>query len=133
MVTKYTKQEKAKDQRLKREYHITLEEFKKVLKFQGGVCAICKRKLNKKGEPLVFSVDHKHSDEKAGLVRGLLCWVCNKAIAILQDNPERAYNAFSYLSNPPFTQVLGKERFTAPGRVGTKARKKLLLKFNRNE
>lgn len=122
-----TKQEKAKDQRLRREYHITLEEFKKVLEYQGAVCAICKRRLNNKGIPLVFSVDHRHSD---GLCRGLLCWVCNKAIAILQDDPERAYNAYMYLSNPPFTTVLGKERFTAPGRVGTKARKKLLIKFN---
>ncbi len=122
-----TKQERAKDLRLQREFHITLEEFNRVLKFQGGACAICKNKLNKKGFPFRLAVDHCHT---TGLCRGLLCWPCNKAIAILQDDAQRMYNAYMYLSNPPFTQVLGQERFTAPGRVGTKVREKLLVKFN---
>jgi hypothetical protein len=121
-----TKREKAKDARLRREFHITLAQFKEVLKFQGGGCAICKNKLNKKGKPLLLAVDHRHKD---GLVRGLLCWPCNKAIAILQDSVARAYEAYKYLDNPPFTQVKG-ETFTAPGRVGTIARRKLLVAFN---
>ena len=121
-----TKQERAKDARLRREFHITLEEYNRLLVFQGGVCAICKKRLNKKGIPLRLAVDHCH---KTGLVRGGLCWPCNKAIAILQDDAQRMYNAYMYLSTPPFTQAVG-ERFTAPGEVGTKVRAKLLVKFN---
>lgn len=121
-----TKQERAKDLRLQREFHITLEEFKKVLALQNGACAICKKRLNKKGIPFRLAVDHCH---KTGLVRGLLCWPCNKAIAILQDDAQRLYNAYTYLSTPPFTLAVG-ERFTAPGEVGTKVRLKLLAKFN---
>ena len=121
-----TKQERAKDTRLQREFHITLAEFNKVLALQGGACAICKNRLNKKGIPYRLAVDHCH---KTGLVRGLLCWPCNKGIAILQDDAQRMYNAYKYISEPPFTQANG-ERFTAPGEVGTKVREKLLIKFN---
>lgn len=120
-----SKKEKAKDLRLRREYHITLAEFKKTLEYQQGVCFICKKKLNKKGIPLLLAVDHRHDD---GLVRGLLCWPCNKAIAVLQDSMERAYNAYLYLKNPPFVVTNG-ERFTAPGRVGSAKRNKLLKKM----
>jgi len=119
--------EKAKDTRLKREYHVTLEEWTKVYEYQGRKCAICKRSLNKKGKKLILSTDHCH---KTGILRGLLCWQCNKAIAIFQDSLERLRNAVTYFEHNPFTVVLGREVFTAPGRVGTKARKKILAKFN---
>lgn len=124
-----SKKERAKDLRLQREFHTNLSEHNKVLAFQDGVCYICKKRLNKKGFPLRLAVDHCH---KTGLLRGLLCWPCNKAIAILQDDPQRMYNAYEYISNPPFTQVFG-ERFTAPGKIGTKVRLKLLAKFNQGK
>lgn len=121
------KQEKAKDARLKREFHITLEEFRKVLAYQGGGCAICGKKLNKKGKPLLLAVDHCHT---TGLVRGVLCWPCNKGIAVFQDDVDRLRKAALYFEHNPFTVVLGKERYTAPGRVGTKVRIKKLAAFN---
>lgn len=120
-----TTKEKAKDTRLRREFNITLAEYQRVLEFQKGVCFICRRKLTKKGKPFILAVDHNHA---SGLVRGLLCWQCNKAIAILQDMAEWAARAAEYLSHPPFLQVVG-ERHAAPGKVGTKVRAKLLKKY----
>jgi hypothetical protein len=122
-----TAKERAKDLRLRREFHITLAEFNRVLEYQQGVCFICKKRLNKKGIPLKLAVDHDH---KTGEVRGLLCWPCNKGIALFRDSLERLQNAVVYFQEPPFWVVLRQHRFTAPGEVGTKVRKKLLAKFN---
>ena len=122
-----TAKEKAKDTRLRREFHTNLADWNKVYEYQGKCCAICKRSTNKKGMKLVLSLDHCHS---TGLLRGLLCWQCNKAIAIFQDRLDRLRNAVLYFENNPFTVVLGKETFTAPGRIGTKARLKQLAAFN---
>jgi hypothetical protein len=125
-----TAKERAKDARLKREYHITLAEFNKVLAYQNNCCAICKKRFGKKGQKLILSVDHCHT---TGLCRGLLCWPCNKAIAIFQDDAKRMAAASQYILNPPFTVVLGAPRVTAPGKVGTKIRAKRLLKMAREK
>jgi hypothetical protein len=123
-----TRQEKAKDARLKREFGVNLDEYNQVLKYQVFSCAICKRKVNKKGRGLILCVDHCH---KKGLVRGLLCWTCNKALAIFQDDVDRLLAAAEYIKNPPFTVVLGREVITAPGRIGSKARAKVLNKMRK--
>jgi hypothetical protein len=122
-----TKQEKAKDLRLRREFHITLEQYNQVLAYQNGACAICGKTHNKKGKKLILSVDHDH---KTGQVRGLLCWPCNKAIAIFQDDLDRLRGAVRYFEQVPFTVVLGKEMYTAPGQIGAKKRIKQLAVFN---
>jgi hypothetical protein len=122
-----TKQEKAKDARLKREYHVTLEEWNAVLKWQRGKCAICRRSHGKAGQKLTFSTDHCH---KTGLLRGLLCWQCNKAIGVFQDSIDSLRNAVLYFEHNPFTVVLGEPRYTAPGEIGAKKRKKQLAVFN---
>lgn len=54
-------------------YKITVEDYDRLLKEQGGGCAICGYKPT--GRRL--SVDHNH---KTGKVRGLLCMLCNKFI-----------------------------------------------------
>lgn len=122
-----TKQEKAKDARLRREFHITLEEQKKVISFQKNVCGICGKKFNKKGELLILYMDHNHA---SGELRGCICYRCNKGIAIFLDDPEALQKASDYLKLPPVEQVFGKKRFTASGKIGTKRRKKLLAAFN---
>ena len=122
-----SKKNRAKDLRLRREFHTTLAEYNKVLDYQQGACYICKRKLNKKGEKLILSVDHNHT---TGEVRGLLCWLCNKGIAIFQDDIERLYNAYLYFKNIPFEVVLGRKHYTAPGKIGAKKRIKQLAAFN---
>ena len=121
-----TTRERAKDLRLRREYHITLAEYNVVLAFQNGKCYICGFKPTSKQNGL--AVDHEH--EGKCRVRGLLCWTCNKLIAMLRDDPQRATNAANYLNFHPFWVVFGREFVTAGGRVGTKARKKKLAAFN---
>lgn len=67
-----TKKEKAKDNYLRREYGISLEEYYIKLKEQNNSCAMCKKHESKFKRSL--HVDHNH---KSGLVRGLLCFYCN--------------------------------------------------------
>lgn len=116
--------DKAADSRLRREYQITLAEHEEVFEYQGRVCAMCKQPVPTGKTRL--AVDHRHND---GLLRGLLCWKCNRAIGAFQrfhpDAPALFKAAFEYLQSPPFTAVFG-ERFCVPGKVGTKKRAKLL-------
>lgn len=115
------KKDRAVDLRMRRNYGLTLDEYNKVLAFQFNRCAICKR--DRKEFKNRFAVDHCHT---TGLLRGLLCWGCNKALGVFRDNLARLKEAAAYLTNPPVTEVFGMERFTAPGRVGTKKRAKIL-------
>lgn len=117
--------ERTADLRLRREYQITFAEREKVFNYQGRVCAMCKqRPITGRSQ---FSVDHRHSD---GLLRGLLCWKCNRALGAFQrfhpDCVELFQAAADYLRNPPFTAVFKNERYTVPGRIGTKKRTKAL-------
>ena len=134
MPTKKTlsPKDRAADKRLKTNYSgFGLEHHSAVLKFQKGVCAICKQ-APVIGKPR-FSVDHRHSD---GLLRGLLCWKCNRAIGAFQrfhpDAVDLFWAAWKYLKNPPITNAFGKQWFTAPGKVGTKKRAKLLKQMEAN-
>lgn len=74
-------------------YGLTDEAYTAILLAQGGGCAICggQSRSKKKG---TLCVDHDH---KTGLVRGLLCDVCNQAIGLFCDSPERMRKASSYL------------------------------------
>lgn len=68
-----------RDTYLRSKYHITEEEYQKLLEFNNGGCWICGRKP-KTGS---LNVDHDHKIEKEhGLrksIRGLLCgFPCNK-------------------------------------------------------
>jgi hypothetical protein len=65
---------------------------------QDGCCAICGRPESALEEPL--EIDH---DEKTGVVRGLLCGRCNRAIGLFDHMPELVDWAAKYLRerNPP--------------------------------
>lgn len=79
------------DYRLQRAYGVSLEEYYLLLRQQGGVCAVCE-KVNKNGNKL--SVDHDHV---TGVVRGLLCYNCNRGIGWLGDSPPILLRALEYV------------------------------------
>jgi hypothetical protein len=72
---------------LKRKYGLTLEAFAELLASQGGGCAIC-------GRTDADNVDHDHA---TGRVRGILCFKCNVAIGLVDEDPDRAHAAAAYL------------------------------------
>jgi len=94
-------------------YGITESEYKKILAFQGGVCAICERPPKKQR----LAVDHDH---KSGIIRGLLCPSCNKGLAYFRDLATRLQRAHLYLSHTPVFKALG---WIPVGRVGRVTRK----------
>lgn len=71
-------------------YKLSPEKHQKMLIEQNYCCKICSKKPQTK-RPLV--VDHCH---KTGIVRGLLCYNCNRIITLL-DDPNLLAKAKSYL------------------------------------
>jgi Autographiviridae endonuclease VII len=74
---------------LRRKYGLRAADYDFLVVAQGGLCAIC-------GQPdeRGLHVDHEHA---TGLVRGLLCGRCNKAIGLLDEDPLRFESAKDYL------------------------------------
>ena len=83
---------KAASANLQRKYGITLADYNRMLKTQGGRCAICGRKPSKTRR---LDVDHSH---KSGRIRGLLCHRDNRGLAWFSDNPATLRAAADYLS-----------------------------------
>jgi len=74
-----------------KQYNMTLEDYKRFLDAQGGVCAICKN------PPLSgqrLCIDHDHI---SGAVRGLLCRGCNLLLGNLKDSVTITRSAIAYL------------------------------------
>lgn len=82
--------------RLKRQLGITLDEAREMLEAQGGVCAICDRKIRfmAGNTRSAACVDHDHG---TGRIRGILCHPCNCALGFLADDPRRLARAQDYL------------------------------------
>lgn len=78
---------------LGRRYGITPDDYDRMLAEQGGLCAIC-RQPERSNRNRSLAVDHNH---RTGLVRGLLCSHCNRAIGLLADDPTRLIRALAYL------------------------------------
>lgn len=107
----------ARDRRLLMQYGITEEELKIVLKFQGGVCAICSRPPVK----IRLNADHDH---KTGVLRGFICMTCNKGLAMFRDHPLNLEAAVAYLFAYPAASALGYFPMGRTGRSGRKWRTK---------
>lgn len=118
-------QAKTKDAYLRKNYHITFEEYNSLRALQGFCCAICQQDEGhfKNG----MAVDHDH---KTGEVRGLLCWICNKMLGRFQDDHNRLCSAAAYVTKCPVEILKGHKVYTAPGRIGTRVRAKALAKLN---
>lgn len=86
---------KEKNRQLRKSYGITIEQYGEILTLQKGVCAICGTDT-----PAVnrnyFYVDHCHD---TGIVRGLLCNNCNRALGNLKNSSVIAERAARYLDN----------------------------------
>ncbi len=106
----------ARDLRLLILYGITEAEYAEILAGQGGECPICLKPPKR----VRLSVEHRHSD---GLLRGICCWQCNKAIAYLRDNLGRAERLSDYLTSPPAILAIDR-RYGRPGRSTRKWRTK---------
>lgn len=99
--------------RLAAVFNITPTEYDAILIHQGGGCGIC-GKPPKRGKRL--AVDHDH---QSGLVRGLLCFYCNKRVLGARSAAVLLLTA-AYVADPPALRVIGAR--IAPGRP-KKARK----------
>jgi hypothetical protein len=86
--------DRRKDSYLKRRFGITLVQFELMLADQDGACAGCRRPFS---ENLRAAVDHCHD---TGVVRGLLCALCNHAVGLVHDDPETLQRLASYLKTP---------------------------------
>lgn len=93
---KNREQEAEKDYRRRiTRYGITPEAYDTLLREQAGLCAICGTDDPGTGRTGRMAIDHDH---ETGLVRGLLCGPCNRAIGLLGDDPQRLLSAAAYLT-----------------------------------
>jgi hypothetical protein len=69
-------------------YGLSPEEYREMLRQQGGVCAICR----KPGRAL--EIDHCHA---TNVVRGLLCRKCNSGLGQFDDDPDALRAAAAYV------------------------------------
>lgn len=114
-----------RQRRLMDQFRLTESMWQSIYDFQKGLCAICQYPMKKP------NVDHQHAGECAGLVRGLLCAACNRALGRFRDDLGRLQAAVAYLLNPPATMALGAPHYGMPGRVGTKKQRKLIKKMKK--
>lgn len=79
--------------KLRKRYGISLEEFNAILMFQNNKCKICEKEFTKSKDK---HIDHDHT---TGLVRGLLCPVCNKMLGYSMDKIDILKKAILYLES----------------------------------
>lgn len=77
---------------IRKNYGITIEQYNSLFENQKGACAICGKHQTQEFRRL--TVDHCHA---TGVIRGLLCSVCNRALGLFRDNPELLNKAVEYL------------------------------------
>jgi Recombination endonuclease VII len=87
---------------LRRLYGIRNEDYERMLKQQGGRCAICRSTSPKRARQVYFSVDHCH---QTGRVRGLLCVNCNTLVGLLERSgapSTLSFEAVAYIKGARF-------------------------------
>lgn len=83
-----------KNQNLKWNYGITIDDYNILFKLQEGKCKICERHQSEFKKAL--HVDHCHKTEK---VRGLLCSSCNRGIGYFKEDTNILNKAVSYIQD----------------------------------
>lgn len=84
---------RTKNNDLKRNYGITLQEHNQMFESQNGLCAICGNTGDGRWQKLC--VDHDHS---TGKVRELLCRNCNMVLGQVGDNIQTLESMIKYLN-----------------------------------
>jgi len=87
------------EKRVQKTYGLKKGEYAQLYKFQGGLCALCRRAT---GASRRLSVDHDHD---TGDVRGLLCRPDNTLLGHARDKIEFFKRAIAYLEDPPFKRM----------------------------
>lgn len=80
-----------------KKFDLTWDEYQAMLELQDHRCAICglhETDTHGQGVTRALAVDHCH---ESGRVRQLLCGRCNKALGLMQDNPQRLRDAARYI------------------------------------
>ncbi|WP_218153233.1 endonuclease VII domain-containing protein [Streptomyces sp. CC53] len=80
-------------------YGLKEGEYADLYRFQGGLCALCRRAT---GASRRLSVDHDHA---TGAVRGLCCRPCNSLLGHARDDPAFFQRCIAYLNDPPYQQL----------------------------
>ena len=90
---KYLKEnsQKIREIYFKRKYNLSYEDWLVMWESQNEKCAVCGNLFKK---PSDACVDHDHRTNK---IRGLLCFKCNAAIGLLNDDPELTIKLTEYL------------------------------------
>jgi hypothetical protein len=86
---------------LRRKYGLTLDDLNFLHVVQAYRCAIC---------GVLSEALHVDHDHESGMVRGLLCGNCNKAIGLFHEDPERFHAAERYLRRTQLTLGCGDRR-----------------------
>ena len=95
----WCKDEGLSDSYLKREYKVSLDEYRQMYINQDGKCAICNSvgfKLNsdRVANSVTLNLDHCHVTKKP---RGLLCHNCNRALGMFNDDMDVLSKAILYI------------------------------------
>jgi Recombination endonuclease VII len=80
---------RARDKHMKRRYGISRADYDALFARQGGLCAICRKPSKQR-----LGVDHCHV---TGMIRGLLCRMCNSGLGCLGDDQRALVAALAYL------------------------------------
>ena len=90
----------ASEKAILRNKKITKEQYTKLIDDHDNKCAICfqeeTKRQRKDGTRSPLCIDHDH---KTGLIRGLLCHMCNSGIGFFKDNEKILMNAAEYIRN----------------------------------
>jgi len=87
---------------LRRNYHMTMEQWVALFESQGCVCAVCGAD-NPRSEGRWWCIDHDHSccptaGKSCGkCVRGIVCHPCNKGMGCFSDDPALLIKAAKFV------------------------------------
>ena len=84
-----------REYRMAKSYGLTIQQVEEIFEAQNGACKLCLRELTLGGkESTSAKVDHDHV---TGVVRGLLCDLCNRGLGYFKDRPEVMERAARYV------------------------------------